>query len=66
MTERMNLNMEKLEMVTGGESDGQYTYYWDTVIVLAKMAGKTLEEVLSELHDCGQPQEMIDYVADHW
>ena len=41
------LDLFELEKVTGGESDEQYTYYWDTVIALSKMVGKTLEEFLS-------------------
>ena len=41
------LDLFELEKVTGGESDEQYTYYWDTVIALSKMVGKTLEELLS-------------------
>ena len=60
------LDLFELEKVTGGESDEQYTYYWDTVIALSKMVGKTLEELLSELQSCGQPQEMIDYITDNW
>ena len=60
------LNLIELEKVTGGESDGEYTYYWDVCIYVSKKAGKTLEEVLSELRFCGQPQNMIDYIAANW
>ena len=30
------LDLFELEKVTGGDFDGQYTYYWDTVIFLSK------------------------------
>lgn len=59
------INLFELEAVSGGD-DGQYTFYWDTVIYLSKRTGKTLEKLLADLRDAGQPQEMIDYVIEHW
>ena len=59
------ISLFELEAISGGD-DGQYTFYWDTVIYLSKRTGKTLEEVLSELRNCGQPQEMIDYIIANW
>lgn len=60
------LNLFDLETVIGGEESEQYTYYWDAVMALWKMTGKTLEQLLSELRAIGRPQEMIDYIIANW
>lgn len=60
------LSLIELEQVTGGESDEEYTYYWDVCIYVSKKAGKSLDQVLAELRSCGQPQNMIDYVIANW
>ena len=66
MTERMNLNMEDLEMVTGGEVAESEIFHLDLIILVSKMAHRTLDYVLEEMREAGYSQDAQDYVAANW
>ena len=66
MTERMNLNMEDLEMVNGGEVDEKEIFHLDLLILVSKMAGRTLDYVLDEMREAEYTQDALDYVAANW
>ena len=66
MTERMNLNMEDLEMITGGEVAESEIFHLDLIILVSKMAHRTLDYVLAEMVEAGYTQDEQDYVAANW
>ncbi len=66
MRERINLNMEDLEMVTGGEVEEKEIFHLDLIILVHKMGGRTLEYVLEEMREAGYSQDAQDYVAANW
>ena len=57
---------ELLDAVSGGDMSDTYMRYLDVLIQGAKDRGYTLESALSEMQQCGYPQEDINYVASHW
>lgn len=59
------LPKEALDSVSGGMSDA-YREYLDFLIREAQNQGYTLDRCLSEMQDCGFPQEDINYVASNW
>ena len=66
MTERMNLNMEDLEMITGGEVAESEIFHLDLIILVSKMAHRTLDYVLEEMREEGYSQDAQDYVTANW
>ena len=66
MRERMNLNMEDLEMVTGGEVAESEIFHLDLIILVSKMAHRTLDYVLEEMREEGYSQDAQDYVSANW
>ena len=66
MRERMNFNMEDLEMITGGEVAESEIFHLDLIILVSKMAHRTLDYVLEEMREEGYSQDAQDYVTANW
>ena len=60
------LNFIELEKVTGGEVEEREIFHLDMIILVSKMAGRTLDYVLAELREAGYTQDAQDYVAANW
>jgi hypothetical protein len=60
------LKLSDIEKVTGGVLDDDYIDYLTRVMLYAKRADKTLDQVLSDLRDRGCTQEALNYVVAHW
>ena len=60
------LNYIELEKVTGGEVDERDIFHLDMIILVSKMAYRTLDYVLAEMREAGYSQDAQDYVAAKW
>jgi hypothetical protein len=60
------LNFIELEKVTGGEVDEREIFHLDMLILVYRMGGHTLDEVLAVMREAGYSQDAMDYVAAKW
>ena len=60
------LNLIDLEKVTGGEVDERDIFHLDMLILVYRMGGHTLDEVLAVMREAGYSQDEMDYVATKW
>ena len=60
------LNHIDLEKAAGGEVDEREIFHLDTIILVSKLAGRTVDYVLAELREAGYSQDALDYIAANW